>query len=167
MDDVRRLVALAAHRLRCEVRTVRLGEDAVARHAGGSVAQLRSLRIGDVPGERDVPAAVECGLDQRRRGEAVEDDGAVETVKTGQRVLVGRTRVDDDGLAKLARELELSLEERTLRSSRRVVAEVVETRLADGDRALVTQQTPKLVEIGRLAGLVRVHAEAGIDAVVR
>src|SRR5436309_9684810 len=90
----------------------------------------------------------------------MKDDGAVEAVEAGEGVLVGRTGVDDDGFAELARELELTLEERALRSSRRVVAEVVETRLPNGDRAAVTEQTSKLVEIGRRTGFVGMHPEA-------
>ena len=53
----------------------------------------------------------------------------------GERVLVGGAGVDHDRLAELGGELELGVEEAPLRVVRRVVAEVVEAGLADGDGA--------------------------------
>ena len=73
VHDVRGLVTCAANGLRGEVRAVGLGEEPVGRDATRRLAQLGRLRIGDVAGERDVPAALERRLEQRRRGEAVED----------------------------------------------------------------------------------------------
>ena len=58
VEDVRRLVALAAHRLRREVRAVRLGEDPVIRHGRRRLAEGGRLRVRDVAGEGNVvPAA--------------------------------------------------------------------------------------------------------------
>ena len=73
VHHVGRLVALAAHRLRREIRAVGLGEQALRRYAPCGGAQVVGVLVGDVAGERDVPAAFERGVEQRRRGEAVED----------------------------------------------------------------------------------------------
>ena len=92
----------------------------------------------------------------------MQDDGARRcAASTVERVVVGGARVDDDGLAGLARERELLLEERALRVARRVVAEVVEPRLADRDGLRVLEQRAQLVDVDarRLAGLVRVDPE--------
>ena len=61
----------------------------------------------------------------------MEDDRPAEVLEEACRVLVGRARVDDDRLAQLLRQLELSRERAELRVARRVVAEVVEPDLAD------------------------------------
>ena len=82
---------------------------------GGARAARGALRVGDVAGERDVPAALERRLEQRGRREAVEDDGAVEARERGERVLVGVAGVDHDRLAELGGERELRLEEAPLR----------------------------------------------------
>ena len=87
----------------------------------------------------------------------------VEAGERGERVLVGGARVDDDRLAELGGELELRLEEAPLRVVRRVVAEVVEPRLADGDGALVrraARASSSRRSRVRAAGVVRVDAEA-------
>ena len=76
VDDVCRLVRPAAHRLRREVRRVGLGEDPVGRDLGRGEAEVDRLREARVAGERDVPAALERGRQQVRRGEAVKDDRA-------------------------------------------------------------------------------------------
>ena len=68
-----------------------------------------------------------------------------------ERVVVGGARVDHDRLAELARERELRLEQPLLRVVRRVVAEVVEAGLADGDRLRVGEQRAELVEVARVA----------------
>ena len=54
---------LPAQRLRREVRAVGLGQDPVGGNLRGGLAQLRRLRVGDVAGEGEVPAA----LERRRR----------------------------------------------------------------------------------------------------
>ena len=85
-----------------------------------------------------------------------------------ERVLVGVAGVDDDRLAELGGDLELRFEEALLVVVRGVLAEVVEARLADRDRARVAEQVAKLVEAVRvgLVRVVRVDAEDGVDAVV-
>ena len=167
--DERGLVALAAHRLRREVRRVGLGEDPVGGNLRRGEAQVDGFREGRVAGERDVPAALERSREQRRRREAVEDDAAVEAVERGERVGVGGARVDHDGLRRLDGDREHAREEVALRVARRVVAEPVEPRLADGDRLRVGEQRAHLgdVGVGRVARLVRVDAEDREDAVVR
>ena len=82
------------------------------------------------------------------------------------RVVVGGARVDHDGLTELARERELRVEQPRLRVVRRVVAEVVEPGLADCDRLGMREQLAQLVEVAGLGRLVRMHAEAGVDAVL-
>src|SRR5207244_7930659 len=100
----------------------------------------------DVARKGDVPAALERSGQQRRRREAMEHDGAVETGERFNRVVFRGARVDHDGLAEIGGELELPFEERALPIGRRIVAEVVEARLADGDRALVPEQLGELVD---------------------
>src|SRR3954453_7842118 len=100
------------------------------------------------------------------RGETVEHDGAVEGLERRLRVGVRGTGVDDDGLAELARELELAGEEPLLRVVRRVLAEVVEADLADPDGFRALRECTDLVEVVLLARLVRVDADDGVDAVV-
>ena len=65
VEDVRRLVAPAAHGLGGEVRAVRLGEDPVGGHDRSRLAKVGRLRIGDVAGEGNVVPALEGGLEQR------------------------------------------------------------------------------------------------------
>ena len=77
VDDVGRLVALASDGLRREVRAVGLGEQPVGGDLAGGGSQVVGVLVGDVPGERDVPAAFERDLEQVRRGEAVENDRPV------------------------------------------------------------------------------------------
>ena len=87
----------------------------------------------------------------------------------GERVLVGGAGVDHDRLAELGGELELRFEEAALGVVRRVVAEVVEAGLADGDGARVARAARAARRAGRASGssgLVRVDAERGVDAVV-
>ena len=52
--------------LRREVRAVGLGEKPIGGDARGALAQIGRLRVGDVAGERDVVAAFERGVEQRR-----------------------------------------------------------------------------------------------------
>ena len=169
--DVRRLVALAAHRLRREIRAVGLGEQPVGRDAASRVAQVVGVLVGDVAGERHVPAV----LERRRRAAAATRSSGGSTgpscaSEACARVVVGRARVDDDRLAGLACELELRVEQLLLRRVRRVVAEVVEAGLADGDRARDARaaRAARRAQVERRArGLVRVDAEARVDAVAR
>ena len=72
------------------------------------------------------------------------------------------------GLPSSAASSSCRVEEAALRVVRRVVAEVVEAGLADGDGALVGEQVAQLVEPLGLgaAGFVRVDAERRVDAVV-
>ena len=126
------------------------------------VAQLVRVRVGDVAGERDVPAALE-----RRSGAAPATRSSAarpcrrSAASSAERVVVGGARVDDDRqLAELGCELELRLEEPPLRVARRVVAVVVEAGLADGDDASDARAARELGERRRrVAGLVRVDAE--------
>ena len=168
VDDVRGLVRLAPARLGREVRAVGLGEKPIGGDARGALAQIGRLRVGDVAGERDVVAAFERGVEQRRRREAMQDDGAGESGERVESRPVGRPGVDDDGLAELGRQRELGLEETQLRVARRVVAVVVEPGLADRDGAVVGEQLTELVEPLRVgvSRVVRVDAEGGVDTVL-
>ena len=99
----------------------------------------------------------------------MEDHRAVVPEQASAGVVVGRAGVDDDGFAGVGRERELGVEELLLRRRRRVVAEVVETGLADRDRARVREQLLQLVERSEVEarGLVRVDAEDAMDVVGR
>src|SRR5919198_2237842 len=159
VDDVRRLVLTAPHRLRREVRAVGLGQDPVGGHGGRRGAELLGFRIRDVAGERDVVAALERSREESGRREAVENDDAVERGQRTRRFLVCGSRVDDHGLSELMREGELPLEELELSLTRRVVAVEVEPGLAHGDRAFVRQKLAKLWKPRRFlaARLARVY----------
>ena len=98
VEDVRRLVALAAHAAAAR------GTGCPSRRGScrpgtrrGRLAKLSRLRVRDVAGERDVVAALERRLEQAGRREAVEDDGAGERGQRGRGVGLGVTGVDDDG----------------------------------------------------------------------
>jgi Arc/MetJ family transcription regulator len=80
-------------------------------------------------------------------GEAVDDarDGR-QGVDLGPGVGVGVADVQDDRLAELARELELTGEAAALGVAGRAVVEVVEAGLADGDDAGVREQAGELGE---------------------
>ena len=71
--------------------------------------------------------------------------------------------MDHDRLAELGCELELRVEEAALGVAGRVVAEVVEARLADGDGPRMREELAQLVEPSGFgaAGLVRMDAERG------
>src|SRR5947207_2003434 len=85
-----------------------------------------------------------------------------------ERVHVGGTGVDHDRLPELLRELELLREKTPLCVARRVVAEPVEARLADGDRFRVREQLAQRADVlvRRVARLVRMKPENREDAVV-
>ena len=68
--------ALAAHRLRREVRAVGLGEEPVGGNLRRGEPQVGALLVGDVAGERDVPAA----LERRRRAGAARRSSAARRV---------------------------------------------------------------------------------------
>ena len=98
----------------------------------------------------------------------MEHDGAVKTREDGKRVLLRGAGVDHDRPLEGAGKVELSLKERALRWARRVVAEVVESGLPDGDGARCREERGELVQPARVgpAGFVRVHPEARVDALV-
>src|SRR5215216_714075 len=165
VDDVRGLVRAPATRLRREVRAIGLGEDPILRHGARGLPQLFRLRIGDVAGEGHVVPPLERRMQQSRRREAVQDDGAVEVPQRPCDVRVGGAAVDHDGLPELLRRREVRLEELPLSVVRRVVAVVVESRFADADGIELTEAS----QLGRVgvAGLVRVDAEDRVDALGR
>src|SRR5436853_7668011 len=98
----------------------------------------------------------------------MEDYASRDAGKPGERVVVGRARVDHDRLPELGGKLELGGEEAALAVARRVVAVPVEPGLADRNRLRMAEQLAQLREIGfgRGARLVRVDAEDREDAVV-
>jgi len=93
---------------------------------------------------------LERRLEQRRRREAVQDDAALVRDEACGGVVVSGARVDDDRLAGLAREGELGVEQPPLVVGRRVVAEVVQPRLADRNCLRVGQQLAQRVDVSRL-----------------
>src|SRR5439155_26649556 len=135
--------------------------EALRRDLGRREAEVDGLREGDVAGERDVPAAVERGREHVRRREAVEYDRGRVVGEPGERVVVGRARVDHYGLAELGGELEPGGEEATLVVARRVVAEPVEPRLAHRNGLRMREQLSQGSEValGRGPRVVRVDAE--------
>ena len=98
----------------------------------------------------------------------MQDDGAFEAFERPCRRLVRRPRMDDHRLPEPARDFQLLLEEAKLRVARRVVAEEVEARLADGDCAVVAEQLGELGDASRLVacGLVGMDAEHRVDPLV-
>ena len=144
------LVALAPHRLRREVGAVGLREQPVGGDAARGLAQVVGVLVGDVAGERDVPASLERGVEQARRGEAVEDDGAVVRAAGARSVSSSAARVwMTTGLPSSPASASCRSNRPRLRVVRRVVAVVVEPGLADGDRPRVREQLAQLVEIAR------------------
>ena len=137
VDHVRRLVAVLADLLRRQVRGVGLDEQPVERDALGGLRQVLRLRVRDVAGERDPPAVVEALVEPVGHREAVQHD--LEPVRVlgqrGDRVVLGRARVDDERLPELARDLDVVAERALLVGARRVVAVVVEPGLADRQAA--------------------------------
>ena len=78
----------------------------------------------------------------------------------GERLVVGRARVDHERLAGLARERDLRRERALLILARRAVAVEVETRLADRHAALVRGERAQLGEVGVVEALRRVRVAA-------
>ena len=170
VDDVRGLVRPAADGLRREVGRVGLGEDPVGRNLRRRVAELGRLRVGDVAGERDVPAALERGRQQARATRSSAGRPCRRSRRAPRAVSSSAARVwITTGLPSSAASVELRGEEAALGVARRVVAEVVEPGLADRDRLRVREQA-RAARRGRprrpLRGLVRVDAEDREDAVV-
>ena len=113
-------------------------------------AQLVGLRVRDVAGERDVVAALERRRQRRRRREAVQDDRAVEAGEHVARVSASASRVwMTTGLPSSLASSSCASNSARCAVARRVVAEVVETGLADGDRRVVLEQLAELVDAPR------------------
>ena len=110
MNDVCGLIRPAAPRLRREVGAVGLGEQPLAWNGARGLTQLLGLREGDVAGEGEVIAALDCDRQELGRREAVQDDGARKRLQRGGRLLGSRACVDDDRLAELCGQLQLALE---------------------------------------------------------
>ena len=141
MDDVGRLVRLPSDRLRREVGAVRLREEPLGRNGTRRDTQVVRVLVGDVAGERDVPALLDRLVEKRDRREAVQHDRPVEPLpEDGDGVLVRRAVVDHDGQLRLLREAELVDEQLRLRVARRVVAVVVEADLAEPDDLRVAEE---------------------------
>ena len=156
-------------RLRSEVRAVGLDEDPIARESPRPHPQRGRVRVGGVPGERDVVPALDGDGDELRRREAVEDDRAAERLERARGLVVGLAVVDHDRELELVRERELRVEQPALLLGGRVPANGVEPGLADGDRLGMREQLAELVDALRLRrrGLMRIDAERRVDAVVR
>ena len=82
----------------------------------------------------------------------------------GERLLLGRARVDHERLAGLARERDLRGERPLLVGARRALAVEVEARLADRHAALVRREPAQLGEVGVVEAPrgVRVAADRGV-----
>ena len=95
------------------------------RSAGTARAAARGDRrrasVGDVAGEREVVAALERGREQLRLGEAVEDDGAVESRASDVGgVLGGLAAMDHDGQPRVRASASCASKSAAARPSRRV-----------------------------------------------
>ena len=66
MGDKRRLIALTAEGNRRQIRAIGLHQQAVARNAGGNVAQILGVLVGHHAGERDVQAHLQARLSRGR-----------------------------------------------------------------------------------------------------
>ena len=162
VDDVHRLVRPPAHGLRGEVRAVRLREDPVRGDPRGRVAERLRLRVGDVPRERDVVAALERGLQQVGLGEAVQDDRPVERERVpppSRRSPLGCGSTT--GRPRSVRERELRVEEDSLLAQGLGAVVTVEPGLADRHDARLPEELPQLAQPRRLRSrrLVRVDPE--------
>src|SRR5260370_42327769 len=85
MGHQRGLVALPPQRDRSEEGSVRLDQDPVARGEHRGIANRLGLRIGKVPGKREVKSGGERALSLLDRPREAEQDAA----KAGRRPMVG------------------------------------------------------------------------------
>ena len=178
LDHVRGLVGLSAHRLRRQEGRVGLDQEQLLGDEARRLAQGVGLGIGDVAGERAVPAALGGLPDPLRwRGAAVEDHrhalglGGQRGEGVGQCLVAARgiAHVDHHRQAGAPGDRDLGLERGSLLGARGAVAVVVEAGLADRHHALVRGQR---LDLGRRSAIeagggVRVTSDAGEHLLVR
>ena len=171
----RRLVAPPAQRHGRHVRAVGLDQQAVGGNAARHLGELGRVLERHRAGKRDVQPPVQIAL--RRlpaAGIAVHDAGghpprgglALEQVHA---VAVRLADVQLHGLALRVGEVELAREHLALDRARRQVVVVVQTDLTPQAalRARHPRKQPRLDGVAIAAGVVRVHADGGIEKVVR
>ena len=168
VHHVGRLVGLAAHGLRREIRRVGLDQQPLRGHPKRRHPQGLRLRIGDVARERDPPVRMrEALLDPVGHREAVQDHAQAAGVglEQSQRVVLGRSGVDHQRLADRARQRDLGPEGALLVVARRVVAVVVQAGLADRHALGMGGQRFQLGQVGVVepGGRVRVAPDRGVD----
>jgi len=164
--DPRRLVSFAAVWHRRQIWTVRLHQQSVAGNETEQIIVRPFFERHD-SGEGNVPAGVE-----RKLGEAVRSRVAVENSNDTRSfrfpnhrsgVILGVPGVDDDGLPRFRRKLQLRSEGGELGVARRVVVVVVEPAFADSDGG-IAKKLPQSGQITRRlerGGVMWVHAGGG------
>ncbi len=173
VGDVGRLVALAAKRLGREIGRVGLEQQALERHLAHRGAQLvRALEREDA-----AEAEVEAELERPQRqlwARAVAVDHAREAagrhllLEDPDRVLVGIAGVDHERQPALPRGRDVDAKHPRLHVLRAVLVVVVEPALADADDLRMVgegEQRAGVVE-RLLRGVVRMHAERAVDALI-
>src|SRR5581483_1976063 len=143
LAQVSGLIALAAMRLRCQVRRVRLNGQPLQRQACRDAAGLLGLGVGADARYRDDEAHLYVALCQRQvtgeamqhaQGPALRQPGVASVFgEDVERLFLGVPRVDDDRQPDLDGHRELPAEGAALLLRSREVAVEVEADLADGD----------------------------------
>ncbi len=165
-----RLVALAAERLGRKIRCVGLDDHAIMRNRLGDLAQFFRFREGQDAGEGDVAAELDADARQirtRRKAMQKEREGALPCLLGQDRrhVVVGRTAVNDERQTGFARRRDMPAQTLDLRFARRVVVEVIETRLADRHHLRVRREPDEIVngDIELFIRIVRMRADGTED----
>jgi hypothetical protein len=143
--DPRRLISLAAVRHRREIGRVRFHENTIVGYHAKHVVVL-PIPEGDHTTEGDIPPGIERGPGERgTAGEAMQHATHAKARRVrekGARIFLGIACMDDKRKTEAARDIELPLEDGSLRLSRRVVIVIIEAALTDGTSSV----TEKLLE---------------------
>jgi hypothetical protein len=130
----RRLVPFPSEGNGCEIRGIRLHEQAIRRHQSQEVVVSPFIE-GHDPAERHVPARVERELGQgvgaRVAVQDAEDAGGPGVANHRVGIVFRVSGVDDHRLVQLVSERNLRRECGALRFARRIVVMIVESALAD------------------------------------
>jgi hypothetical protein len=162
------LVALAAKRHRCQVRRIRFHEQPIARHETQEIV-VRPLPEGHDPRERDVPPRIDREFGEGLgAGITVKDSGytgSARVMDDRAGIVLGFTRVDNDGLPHLGGERDLRGERSSLELAGRIVVVIVEAAFPDGDRARGNHRTKVRNVAGGIEcrGIVRMDPGGGED----
>ena len=144
MCNPRGLVPFSPEGNRCEIRRIRLYEQTILWNQSYQVV-VRPFVESDDAAERDVPSRVQGELRQRMGARvAMKDSGDASgsgIADDGASVVFRISRVDDDGLAHLGGERNLSRERGALGFAWGIVVVIVEPALADRDGRTVDQRS--------------------------